>query len=426
MGYKETIEYIHSVQWRGSIPGLSRTQELLKRIGNPDKKLKFVHIAGTNGKGSTAACIASILQKAGYKTGLYISPYIIRFNERMQINGEHISDEALERVTGEIRVHAQTMEDIPTEFELITAIAMKYFADEKCDIVVLETGLGGELDSTNVIETPEVAVITPIGLDHTAELGPTLRDIAEAKAGIIKENGDVVIYGGDRDVEEVFEKRCLQQGSRLHKTDFSRLNVKGVDLAGCRFDFLPLKDITLLLSGAYQPYNASTAITAAEVLRQKGYKISDDDIKNGLAAVKWPGRFEILGREPVFILDGAHNPQGITATAESLKHHFGDEKIVFLLGVMADKDVAGILHILEPLSKAFITVTPDNPRAMAADKLAKLISDAGFNASDSPTIEEGIEKAIAIAGEKGIVCAIGSLYFSGDIRRAYEKVTNRA
>lgn len=423
MSYEETLQYIHSVQWRGSRPGLSRTRELLKRLGNPEKELKFVHIAGTNGKGSVAACIASILREAGYKTGLYISPYIIRFNERIQINGEYIADEALERVTAEIRPHAEQMEDLPTEFEMITAIAVKYFAEEKCDIVVLETGLGGELDSTNVIDTPEVAVITTIGLDHTAELGPTIKDIARAKAGIIKKGGDVVFYGGNAEAETVFQERCREKGARLYKTDFSVLSIHSVALDGCLFDFGIHRGFFLPLPSAYQPYNAATAITAVQVLQKKGYAISEADIREGLAKVQWPGRFEVLRRSPVFILDGAHNPQGIEATAESLRQHFGGEKIVFLIGVMADKDVAGILETLEPLAQAFVAVTPHNPRAMQAEKLAGLIQNAGFKAYACPAVEEGVERAIGLAGKEGVVCAIGSLYLSGDVRAAFQKIT---
>jgi len=421
VSYEETLKYIHSVKWQGSKPGLSRTQHLLAKLGNPEKKLKFVHVAGTNGKGSTAACIASVLQTAGYKTGLYTSPYIIRFNERMQINGEQISDEELEALTDEIRPYADAMtDDPPTEFELITALGMQYFYKHRCDIVVLEVGMGGELDSTNVIDTPEVAVITAIGMDHVAELGPTIRDIARAKAGIIKEGGDVVVYGAnDPEVDQVFEETCRAKNARLFKADFSRISNKTFDIDAARFDFAPYGRVSLPLVGSYQPYNAAVAITALERLREKGYKISDRDILEGLRNVRWPGRFEILRKKPIFILDGSHNTHGMLATAESLKTVFPGRKFIFLMGVMRDKDVDGMIGILEPLAERFITVKPDNPRAMAAEDLRdKLLEETGKPAEACASIPEGVARAVELAGEEGIVCALGSLYFSGDVRAA--------
>lgn len=423
MNYKETLDYIQNVKWQGSKPGLSRTQELLAALGNPEKKLKFVHIAGTNGKGSTAACVASILQHAGYKTGLYTSPYILRFNERMQVNGEYISDDELIELTAKIRPFADTMEDVPTEFEVITALAMEYFLYKKTDIVVLEVGLGGEMDSTNVIDVPEVAVITAIGFDHVNVLGNTLPEIARTKAGIIKEGGDVVTYGGDAEVEAVFENVCMEKHATLYKADFSRLNIHGFDLDSSRFDCVPYKNIKLPLVGTYQPRNAAVAVTAVECLKNKGYKITDEDIIEGLNTVKWPGRFEILRREPVFVLDGAHNPHGIVATTESLKVHFKNKKLVFLLGVMADKDVAGMMDNIAPLAECFFTVEPPNPRAMAAGELAELLSSRyGLPVTACAEIPEAVEKAIAHAGKDGIVCALGSLYFSGEIREAVKSL----
>ena len=418
MDINETLEYIHSVKWRGSKPGLKRTRELLNALGNPERRLKFVHIAGTNGKGTTAACIAAILEKAGYRTGLYTSPYIRSFNERMQVSGEHITDGELINLTEELRPHAETMEDSPTEFELITALAMLYFRQRKCDIVVLETGLGGELDSTNVIDTPEVTVITLIGYDHVKELGPTIKDIAGAKAGIIK-GGYVVIYGGSPDVEAVFESVSDSRGARLHRTDYSRISQERFTLGGAVFDFTPYGDISLPLAGTYQPKNAAVAITAIEILRKRGYRISDEAIVAGLATVNWPGRFEILGDNPVFILDGAHNPQAIEATADSLRHHFGNRKIVFIIGVMADKDVDSMISHIAPLAESFIAVCPDNPRALDVGALAEKLSAYGAPVLTCNLIRAGVETAISRAGENGIVCALGSLFLSKDVRAAY-------
>lgn len=423
MNYEETLSYIHNVKWQGSKPGLERTRELLKRLGNPERKLKFVHIAGTNGKGSTAACIASVLREAGYNTGLYTSPYVLRFNERMQINGEQITDGELCELAEKIRPYADAMADAPTEFELITALGMEYFAVNNCDIVVLEVGMGGELDSTNVIDTPEVAVITAIGLDHTKELGDTVPLIAMAKAGIIKKGGEVVIYGGTNGEEPVFEEVCSEKGATLHKTDFSKLRIKRTKLEGITLDFGELRDLFIPLAGTYQPYNTAVAITALEVLRSGGYNITDKNIRNGISKVYWPGRFEVLRKSPVFILEGAHNPHGIKASSESLKAHFEGQKIVFLVGVMADKDLSHMIEYLSPIAERFIAVRPQVPRAMAAEELAKRLSQTGVPSESFPTIESGVRRAISAAGADGAVCAIGTLYFSGEVREAVKKTT---
>ena len=419
MNYTETLEYIHSVKWLGVKPGLERTRQLLAALGNPEKSLKFVHIAGTNGKGSTGACITSVFQKAGYRTGFYISPYITRFNERMQADGVYISDDELIRITEEIRPFADAMADPPTEFELITALAMKFFLQKNCDIVVLETGMGGELDSTNVIGAPEAAVITALGFDHVSELGPRLADIAKAKAGIIKQGCDVVFYGGDDEADSVVSRVCDELGARLRRADFSRIKNERFGLDGARFIFEPYGELTLPLAGTYQTKNAAVAVTALEALIEKGYKISGSDIKEGLAGVRWPGRFEILGRDPVFILDGTHNAQGVEATVESLRRHFGDREIVFIIGVMADKDVDSMIGHIAPLAKAFFTVRPDHPRAMEAKTLADRLSCCKKPTTACEPLNAGVTKAIEYAGKDGIICALGSLYFSADIRAAY-------
>ena len=419
MGIKETLEYIHNVKWQGRKPGLDRTRQLLASLGNPEKKLKFVHIAGTNGKGSTAACIASVLQKAGYKTGLYTSPYIMRFNERMQVDGTQITDDELEALIGEIKPFADSMEDSPTEFELITALAMKYFLYKNVDIVVLEVGMGGTLDSTNVIDTPEVAVITSIGFDHVVELGPTITDIAGAKAGIIKDNCDVCVYAGSDEVLEVFKQVSAKHNARLTIADFSRIKKQEFTLDGIVLNISPYNDTLLKLNGEYQPKNATVAITALEILREKGYKISDENIAQGLNDVKWPGRFEILGRDPVFILDGAHNPQGVESAASSLREYFKDQKIIFVIGVMADKDVDSMISYIAPLAKEFIAVRPNYPRAMSAELLAEKLSNYNTAVTAAESVSSGVKEAVKKAGKSGIVCALGSLYFSADIRQAY-------
>ena len=419
MTYEEALKYIHSVNWQGSKLGLERTQELLAKLGNPEKQLKFIHIAGTNGKGSTAAMLSSILERAGYRTGLYTSPFINRFNERMQVNGEQIPDGALAALTEHIRPYADAMSDSPTEFELITALAMEYFLREKCDIVVLEVGMGGELDSTNVIVAPEAAVIAAMGLDHVRELGPTMADIARAKAGIIKPGCAVVSYGGNPEADPVFAAVCRERGASLRQPDFSRIVPGPFDLDGQSFSYGDWKDLRIPLAGRYQMNNAAVVLETVAALRERGWKLSEEAVRQGLAATRWPARFEVLRRSPVFIVDGGHNPHGIRATAESLERLFPGKKITFVTGVMADKDVESILGLIVPLAAEFFTVRPDNPRAMPAQELAERIRALGARATACGSVAGGVAKAMEAEGSDGVACALGSLYMSGEVRACF-------
>ncbi len=419
MSYDEALAFIHSVDWRGTVFGLERIGAVLKELGNPEKTLKFVHVAGTNGKGSTAAMTASVLQSAGYRTGLYISPYINRFNERIQIDGKPIPDADLARWAARIRLIAKGMADPPTEFEAVTALGLAYFAEQRCDIVVLEVGLGGRLDATNVIPVPEVAVITRIGLDHTKTLGGTIEKIAFEKAGVIKEGGDVVIYGGDTEADPVFERACAERRATLAKTDFSRIRNVVADLDRLRFDFLPYEGLELRLVGLYQPFNAAVALTAVERLIERGWRIGEEHIRQGLQQTRWPARFEVLSRDPVVIVDGGHNPQGVRAAIESLAAYFPGRKITFVLGVMADKAVAEMLDLIMPAAERIIAVTPDNPRALPAAELAAMLAARGAAAEAAPSVESGLRRAIELAGPDGVVCALGSLYMSGAVRGCF-------
>ena len=420
MTYEEALKYIHSVNWVGSKLGLERTRELLEKLGNPQKELKFIHIAGTNGKGSTAAMLSSILERAGYRTGLYTSPFINRFNERMQVNGEQIPDGTLAELTDHIRPYADAMEDAPTEFELITALAMEYFRREKCGIVVLEVGMGGELDSTNVIEAPEAAVIAAMGLDHVKELGPTMADIARAKAGIIKPGCDVVSYGGNEEADPVFRQVCAEKGARLRSPDLPAIVPGEFGLYGQSFSYKNWKDLSIPLIGNYQMNNAAVALETVAVLRERGWNISDEAVREGLKNTRWPARFEVLRRDPVFIVDGGHNPHGIRATAESLRRLFPGKKITFVTGVMADKDVESILGLIVPLAAEFFTVRPDNPRAMAAEELASRIQALGAKATPCGSVADGVARAIEAEGRDGVACALGSLYMSGEVRERFQ------
>lgn len=422
MNAKQAIEYIHSVCWKGSIPGLGRTQKLLSLMGDPHKKLKYIHIAGTNGKGSTAAMTASILRKAGYKTGLYTSPYIYRFNERMQIDGEQISDEELAQITAWIKPLAQSMEESPTEFELVSCIAFEYFMRNGCDIVVLEVGMGGALDSTNVIPTPEVAVITNIGLDHTDVLGKTVEEIAETKAGIIKEGGSAVVYRGTPGVEAVFEKVCAERHVSLKKADFESLKLLRHGLEGQVFDCGSRKALELPLLGDHQLHNAAVVLGVMDTLIEKGWKITEENIRTGLRDVSWPGRFDIMRRKPLFIIDGGHNPQCIEALVKNIQDYLAGRKIIVLTGVLADKDYADMYKPVMPLVQEFVCITPPNPRKLDAALLAQYLTNAGAVATACGSITEGVRTAMEKAGKDGVVLYFGSLYAIGSVRDALEQI----
>ena len=418
MNAQEAINYIHSFFWKGSIPGLGRTQELLRRLGNPEKKLKFVHIAGTNGKGSTAAMTASILRKAGYRTGLYTSPYIYRFNERMQVDGEQIADEDVATITEYVKQFAETMEEKPTEFELVTAIAFEYFLRQKCDIVVLEVGMGGALDSTNVIEVPEVAVITNIGLDHTDYLGDTVEKIAETKSGIFKEGGHAVIYRGTPGVEEVFERVCAERNVSLKKADFDTLRLHSHSLEGQVFDCGSRKELFLPLLGDHQLHNASVVLSIADTLIEIGWKITEENIRDGIRDVSWPGRFDIVKRDPLFIIDGGHNPQCLEALVKNIEDYLAGRKIIALTGVLADKDYGEMYRPMLPYIQEFVCITPPNPRKLDAPELAEHLRRVGATATPCENIEAGVQLAVQKAGDDGVVLCFGSLYTIGDIRNA--------
>ena len=418
MTINETLDYIHSVCWKGMMPGLARITELLGKMGNPQNATKYVHIAGTNGKGSTAAMTASILRKAGYCTGLYTSPFIYQFGERMQVNGEMISDEELIEITEYVKPLADSMTESPTEFELTTAIGFEFFKRRKCDIVVLEVGLGGLLDATNVIGCPEVAVITNIGLDHTDILGNTLEEIAFNKAGIIKENGHAVIYRGTPGVEKVFEDTCREKNTQLKKANFDGLKLKSHDLFEQVFDCGDYKDIHLPLLGDHQLHNAAVVLAVAETLQEIGWKISKENIYDGIRDVSWPGRFDIVCRDPLFIIDGGHNPQCLEALVKNIQDYLAGRRVIALTGVLADKDYGDMYKPVMPYIEQFVCVTPPNPRRLMAAELAQHLQNVGAKATACDTIPQGVKKAIELAGSDGVVLCFGSLYTIGDIRNA--------
>ena len=419
---KEAIDYIEQFTWSTTKLGLERTQQLLRALGDPQKKLKFIHVAGSNGKGSTCAMLAAILQAAGYRTGLYISPYIQDFCERMQIDGQNVPGEQLAEITERVRVIADALEDHPSQFELVTAIAMEYFYENRCDIVVLEVGMGGALDSTNVIDAPEVAVITNIGLEHTEYLGDTLEKIAATKAGIIKTGCTAVCYDGAPEVTEVVKADCKKKKVPLKCVDFGRMEPGAETLDGQAFRW-DGKEMRVALLGPHQLHNTATVLHTVEALRERGWKIPEACVLQGLAEVKWPARLEVLRRDPIFLLDGGHNPQCAEALAAAIDKLLPGRKVVFLLGVLADKDYPAIMDIVMPYAKKFICLTPFSHRALTARKLARYLKDKGASASAyGSDVERAIRAAEKAAGKRGAVVAFGSLYLAGHVRTVYQEM----
>ena len=409
--YGEALAFIHSRRHGG--PDLARMRTVLDRLGAPDRRVPFVHVAGTNGKGSVSAFIASALEKSGYKTGLFTSPFVRRFNERIRVDGEDIPDEDLAAVTERVRGALREFEDAVAEFELVTLIGLTYFAQCGCDIAVLEVGMGGVHDATNVIEKSELSVFTPIGLDHTQYLGGTVEEIAAVKAGIMKPGGAAVAAG---DPGGVLSGRCEELGGRFATVDLSSLRVISRSPEGIVFDYGGLEGLRIRLAGSYQPANAALAITALRLLR--GRDIPDGAIRAGLEAVYWPGRFELLRKDPCFILDGGHNPPAVEATVRSLTDLWPGRKFTFVLGVMADKDVEGIVDRLIPVAERFYCAAPPAPRAMAAERLAELIRGRGGRAEPVESVTAAARRALMDADKNGVICALGSLYILEEARRA--------
>lgn len=421
MNYDESLEYIHSISWTFCKPGLERIGELCEKLGHPENSLRFIHVAGTNGKGSFCSMLSSVLSACGYRVGTFTSPYIRFFNERMCVCGEPISNEELAEITTYVRPIAESMADTPTEFELITAVAFEYFRRNKCDVVVLEAGMGGRLDSTNIITTPMLSVITGIALDHVAFLGDTVEKIAAEKAGIIK-NGVPVLYGGtDECAERVIREVAEQRGSDFFSVDYSSLNITRAALDGSRFDFGERRDVEIGLLGLYQPRNASLVMTAADILNGHGLEISEDALRRGLAAARWQARFEIIDKSPLTIFDGAHNAEGVDVAVGSIKHYFGDGKVYVLTGVLSDKDHAYIARRLSEIASSAFVMTPDNPRALDGDVYAAELCENGIAALSYSSLGEAYAAARESALRDGVplVC-LGSLYTYSELMAVME------
>lgn len=404
-------KYLDKLRLIGSRFGTDCEKELLSLLGNPQDKLRFIHVAGTNGKGSFCSMMSSVLQKQGYKVGLYTSPYIVIFNDRIRVNGLPIAEDDINDLFERVRQKADTMKTPPSSFDFITAAAFLWFYETKCDIVVLEVGLGGRYDSTNVIKNSLLSVITGIAFDHTEILGDTIEKIAWEKAGIIKENCPALYGGNDEKALAVIEKECEEKHSELTVKNPDLLKILSTTLDGTEFEF-DGKEYFIRLLGLYQPANAATVLAAIDVLRKHGFEISETAVKDGLSSAVWQARFEKIADEPVVLYDGGHNPQGVRAAVESVRAYFGDKKINLLVGILADKAHGEMAEELAKIADRVICIAPPSPRALPAEALAEEFCEAGANARAANSIKEGVKIALSY---KKPVLVIGSLYSYNDV-----------
>ncbi len=419
MTYEEAIKYLEFTSKRGSCLGLSRVTELLERMDNPHKRVKLIHVTGTNGKGSVTKMLSCILKAQGYKTGLFSSPFVTRVNESIQLGGSEISDSDFADLIKDIMPVAEAMDNPPTEFEITTAAAFEFFSRKKCDVAVIECGLGGDTDSTNVIEAPLLSVITNVELDHSAFLGDTIEEIAEHKSGIIKSGCPVLFGGSSKAALKVITEKS--RNSKLFTVDYSRLSNVSCKISGTCFTFGEF-DISISMLGIYQPYNAAIALSAVEILRENGLEISDNAVCEGMKNARLNGRFELVKENPIVIFDGSHNPHGVNAAVESIKKYFGSRKVILLMGVMADKEYPEMVKKLSEVACKAFTVKPCNPRALESSLLADEFIANGVSAEFSTDLKKSVEKALRYAKEKQIpLIALGSLYMYSEFKAAMGK-----
>lgn len=419
MNYKEARVYLDEVSKYGSVLGLESMRELLRRLGDPQNELKFIHISGTNGKGSVLAYLSTILSGAGYRTGRYISPTLFSYRERIQVDGEYIEKESLACHVTAIAAAAEDMQKAglpsPTVFEIETALAFLYFKEKRCDIVTLEVGCGGLLDATNVITTTLMEVIASISMDHTDLLGDTLAKIAAQKAGIIKPDTMVVSAQQKSEAAQVIEDTCKEQHCTLQMVDESKISNVHYGAEGQTFSYKTWENVAISLAGSYQIKNAALALEGVEALRKLGYALSDQQVREGLLHTAWRGRFTTLRRDPTVIIDGAHNPAAALELKESLERYFPGKMLYFVMGMFKDKDYAQVIDLTAPLARHIITVeTPGNPRAMPARELAEAVGKVNPSVEWADSVAHGVEKALAMAGKEDAVIAFGSLSFLGE------------
>lgn len=429
MTYEQTVAALDATPAFPGKPGLERMQHLLARLGNPQKELKCVHVAGTNGKGSTCALLASILQRAGYRTGLYTSPHLTDFSERIRIDGEEIPHDEVVRLAQRVLTEAEACraEGFPlTEFELITAMAFLWFREQGCEVCVLETGLGGRCDATNVIESPLLTVLTSISLDHTKILGDTIEQIAFEKSGILKQGVPCVCYPDlPRAAEGVIRMTAQVQSAHLVVAPLKDLTFVDASLRGTRLLTERSMPLTLPLLGEHQMKNAAVVLACVKELRALGWEISDSAVQEGFANVSFPARMEVLSETPPVLLDGAHNPEGTAALAKAVKKYVTKKRMIGVCGMMEDKNVREAVRKLDGVMEKVYTVAPDSPRAMSAQALAAEWERRRIDAEPVSSVREALEKALEEGAQRGVLVC-GSLYLAGEARPLLKKLLNQA
>lgn len=419
-----------SLKSYGIVPGLDSVRELCRRLGDPQEGLNFVHVAGTNGKGSALAYVSTVLTCAGYRVGRYISPTIREYRERFQINGRMITQKDLCELAGEVKDACDAMRaeglPHPTPFEVETALGFLYFIRKKCDLVVLETGMGGRLDATNVIRSPQVAVLASISMDHMQYLGNTLTAIAGEKAGILKPGCRAVSAEQEPEAMEAIRARAEQLGIPLTVAETRLVGRARYGLEKQRFDYDGMKDLEIGLAGRCQIGNAALAVEACRALRECGYEIPDKALRQGLRETRWPGRFTILGRRPLFVADGAHNEDAARELAKSLEMYFTNRRIIYIMGILKDKEYEKIIELTAPYADQILTVTPPgNPRAMGSYELAQEVAKAHHRVTATDSLEEAVELSHLLAGKEDVILAFGSLSYLGRLMEIMEERERR-
>lgn len=425
MNYREAVKYMDELGRYGSKPGLDRLRILASRLGNPQDKLKFIHISGTNGKGSTAAFLAGILKSAGYTTGMYTSPFILRINEQVRINGQEISDDEFAQYVTIVKAAADKMADEgldhPTQFEVLTAMSFLYFYEKMCGVVILEAGMGGRLDATNIITESLVSVITKISFDHMDFLGNTLPKIAYEKAGIIKQGGNVVLYPQEEEALDTIKEVAKNLGVEIFYADPKEITDICIRRGQLSFMHRVYGKLQTSVTGVHQVNNAAVAIKTVEVLNNIGFTIEREAVVRGFNDARWPGRFELISTEPDFYIDGGHNPDGIRSLVETFKIIYPGKKASIIIGVFKDKDFENMAFELSTIAKRFIAVTPGNPRALPAENLAGILLKYCKNVEYNVTIKEAVEKILSSAPKDEIIIATGSLSYIGQVRNMFKK-----
>lgn len=432
MEYEEALEYISQTNKFGIRLGLENIGKLLELLGNPQETLNIIHVAGTNGKGSVCSFVSNILRECGYKVGLYTSPYLETFTERIRVNGENIPQGDVARIIELIKEKIDIMVKqgyaYPTEFEVVTAMALYYYSEQKVDFVALEVGLGGRYDATNIITKSLVSVIASISLDHTGILGDTIEKIAYEKAGIIKENGVVLVYDQTDEAKDVIKSVCKEKKAQYIEVKFDDVNIKKSDIESQIYDCTVMKeiykDLEIKLIGEHQINNSILAISVIKYLKDinKLENISEESIRKGLITTKWPGRIEKIKENPIFIIDGAHNEDGAKSLAKALDKNFKERSLTLLIGMLEDKDIDSVLEILLPHFNKVITTTPNNPRAINSDILKEKVLKYVDDVTSKHEIEDAVNYTLETSNKNDIIISAGSLYMIGTVRTLVKKL----